>query len=169
MAKRLRKMLGSRDASCTQSLLNLIETQDKMTICTWCIDYAKAHFLPIFERRCPGDDRLRKALEAARDYLSDRAKFSEVKSIIWYGTASEADSDPIVQAAERAVGQAASYARHPSRWHAIAVYFYGAAAVAYDQLGLHASDEEYNAVAEAICADMTARLQQIAYPVPQQR
>jgi hypothetical protein len=158
VAKRLRKMLGSRDAPCTQVLLHLIESQDKATVGMWSMNYAEAHFLPIFERRCPSDGRPRKALNAARDYLRGDVGFPEVKSIIWYGTAGEADRDPIVQAAERAVGQAASFARHPSRWHAIAVYFYGAAAIAYEQLGLKVTDEKYNAVAEKVCADMTAAL-----------
>ncbi len=157
MAKKLRKMLGGREAPCTQTLLDLIDERGKPVVCRWCLDYAEAHFLPIFERRCPGDDRPRRALAAAREYLAGRAKFPEVKDIIWYA-ADRAEVDPVVQAAENAVGQAASVVRHPSRWHAIAVYFYGAAAVAYDRLGQQAGDEAYNAAAERLCADMTTAL-----------
>jgi hypothetical protein len=162
MSKKLRKMLGDRDAPCTQSLLSLIDTQSKATICKWCIDYAEAIVLPIFEKRRPGDNRPRNALNAARDYLDGKIKFPEAKNIIWYAAARGADDDPVAQAAENTAGQAASVVRYPSRWHAIAVYFYGAAAIAYDRLGLKASDEEYNAVAEEVCADMTAALRAVA-------
>jgi hypothetical protein len=87
MAMKLRKMLGDRDAPCTQSLLRLIDTQSKATICRWCIDFAEAHIMPIFERRSPGDNRPRNALNAARDYLNGKVKFPEVKNIIWYHSA----------------------------------------------------------------------------------
>lgn len=80
MPKKLRKMLGDRDAPCTQSLLSLIDTQSKATICKWCIDYAEAIVLPIFEKRCPDDNRPRNALNAARDYLGSKIKFPEAKT-----------------------------------------------------------------------------------------
>lgn len=42
------------------------------------------------------------------------------------------------------------------------LYFYGAAAVAYDRVGLNETAEMYHRIAEAFCADMTAALQAIA-------
>lgn len=72
MANKPRKMLGDKNAPCTRSLLQLIEAQDKPTVCKWCLDYAEAQFLPIFESRCHGDCRPRNALNATRDYLGGK-------------------------------------------------------------------------------------------------
>lgn len=163
MANKFRKMLGDKNAPCTRLLLQLIEAQDKPIICKWCLDYAEAQFLPIFESRCHGDCHPRNALNAARDYLGGKLKFAEVKSTIWYDGACAASDDPVAQAAERAIGQAASVVRYPSKWHALAVYFYGAAAIAYERIGLNERTETYNAIAEKVCADMTAALQATAY------
>ena len=162
MANKLRKMLGDKNAPCTRSLLQLIEDQDKPSVCEWCLDYAEAQFLPIFESRCHGDCRLRSALNAARDYLGGKLKFTEVKSTIWYDGVCATSDDPVAQAAERAIGQAASVVRYPSKWHALAVYFYGAAAIAYDRIGLNERTEVYDAIAEEVCADMAAALQATA-------
>ncbi|MRS03858.1 hypothetical protein EG832_11660 [bacterium] len=159
MAKKLRNMLGDKNAQSTKSLLQLIEAQEKPTVCKWCLDYAEAEFLPIFERRCPGDYRPRTALNAARDYLDGKLKFAEVKSIIWYFGENATSDDPVALAAERAIGQAASVVRYPSKWHALAVFLYGAAAIAYDRIGLDEGTEAYDAIAEEVCADMAASLQ----------
>jgi len=59
MANKLLKMLGDKNAPCTRLLLQLIEAQDKPTVCKWCLDYAEVQFLPIFESRCHGDCRPR--------------------------------------------------------------------------------------------------------------
>lgn len=162
MADKLRKMLGDKDAPCTQSLLRLIESQGKVTVCKWCIGYAEHHFLTIFEKHRPDDDHPRNALLAARDYLNGKLKFSEAKSCIWYDADGKTGGDPVTQAAENAIGQAASVVRYPSKWHALAVYFYGAAAVAYDRVGLNETAEVYDKIAEEVCADMTAALRAVA-------
>lgn len=158
MANKFRKMLGDKDAPCTQSLLRLIESQSKQTICKWCLDYAEQHFLPIFEKHRLGDHP-RNALNAARDYINGKLKFSEAKGHIWYDADGKTGSDPIIQAAENAIGQAASVVRYPSKWHALAVYFYGVAAIAYDRVGLNESAEVYTSIAEEVCSDMTESLQ----------
>jgi hypothetical protein len=163
MKSKLRKMLGTWDAPCTQSLVKLIDTQSKATICRWCIDHAASVILPIFEERCPGDDRPRRALDAANRYLSGKAKFKEVKDAILkecHAAARELDGDPVAQAAARAVGQASATVHTLS--HSIGAYFYGAAAVAYSTLGLNAAADEYNTVAEEECARMEAALRSIA-------
>lgn len=46
--------MGSYDAPCIRSLLQLMESQSKETIARWCLGYAEAEILPIFEKRCPG-------------------------------------------------------------------------------------------------------------------
>lgn len=163
MAKKLRKMLGDVNAPGAVALMHLIDTQSKATICNWCIDYAEANVLPIFEKYCPNDDRPRSALNAAREYLDGKVKFPVVKNIILnecHAAARELEANPAAQAAARACGQGSAVVHTLS--HSIGLYFYGAAATAYDRLGLNATDAEYNAVAEEVCADMTAALQAIA-------
>lgn len=163
MAKKLRKMLGDVNAPSTIALMNLIDTQSRETICKWCIDYAWEKILPIFEKHCPDDPRPRSALAAARDYLEGRVKFNVVKDIILHQchqAARELDADPAAQAAARACGQASAVVHTLS--HSIGLYFYGAAAVAYDRVGLNESPEVYDAIAEEVCADITAALQAVA-------
>ncbi|MDR0791310.1 MAG: hypothetical protein LBE47_02095 [Methanomassiliicoccaceae archaeon] len=162
--KKLRKTLGTWDAPCTQSLVRLIDTQSQKTICRWCIDYARSVILPIFEERRPGDDRPRRALDAADGYLDGKVKFQEVKELILrecHAAARESD-DPAAQAAARAVGQASAVVHTLS--HSVSKYFYGAAAVAYSTLGSNGTADEYNRVAEEECARMEAALRSISVP-----
>lgn len=163
MAKKLRKMLGDVNAMSTIALMRLIDTQSKSTICKWCMDYTEAHILPIFEKRHPDDNRPRNALNVARDYLDGKVKFPAVKSIILnecHAAARELDSDPAAQAAARACGQGSAVVHTLS--HSIGLYFYGAAAIAYDRVGVNETTEVYDRIAEKVCADMTAALQAIA-------
>ena len=62
MKNKLRKTLGSPDAPYIQSLMRLMAAQSKETIGRWCLDYAQSRILPVFERRCPGDARPRRAI-----------------------------------------------------------------------------------------------------------
>lgn len=163
MAKKLRKMLGDVNAPSTVALIRLIDTQSKATICNWCIGYAEAHVLPIFEKHCPDDNRPRNALNAAREYLDGKVKFPVVKNIILnecHAAARELDADPAAQAAARACGQGSAAVHTLS--HSIGLYFYAAAAVAYDRIGMNETDKVYKKIAEEVCADMTAALQAIA-------
>ncbi|NLM37612.1 MAG: hypothetical protein GX202_05745 [Firmicutes bacterium] len=161
--KKLRKMLGDVNAPCTVALMRLIDTQSKQTICNWCIDYAEAKILPIFEKHYPDDPRPRNALQAARSYLNGKVKFPVVKKIILnecYAAARELETNPVAQAAARACGQASAVVH--TLTHSLGLYFYGAAAVAYDRVGLDESAEAYHRIAEEVCAEMTAALQAVA-------
>ncbi len=163
MAKKPRKMLGSTDSPNILSLMALIQTQSRKTIATWCMDYAETHILPIYEKHRPGDERPRHALLAARDWLQGLVKLPCIKNIILneaHAAARENEDFPVVQAAARAVGQAASSIHVPV--HALGAAFYGAAAVAYDRLGIKASPETYDRVAEEVFADMVSALREAA-------
>jgi len=163
MPKKLRKMLGDVNAPSAVELRELIDTQSKETIRTWCLAYAEEKMLPIFEKHCPGDARPRMAVNAARDYIAGKVKFPVVKNIILnecHGAARELDGNPVAQAAARAVGQGTAVVH--TLTHSLGLYFYAAAAVAYDRLGLEASAEEYADVAEEICLDYTQALQAVA-------
>lgn len=158
MAK-LRKMLGKADSPYIASLMGAIETQSKETIAKWCMDYTEEHILPIFEKRCPGDDRPHMAIAASRDWFLGKKKLSEVKDIILnacHGAARELEEDPAAQAAARACGQAAACFHTPT--HSLGLAFYGAAAIAYDRVGLTEKPEVYDQIASEECAKMEAAL-----------
>lgn len=162
MAK-LRKTLGDVNAPFTVALRDLIDTQSKDTIRKWCLDYAEQKILPIFERHCPDDNRPRNAVNAARDYLDGKVKFPIVKNIILnecHAAARELDDNPTAQAVARAVGQGSSVVH--TLTHSLGLYFYAAAAVAYDRVGLDASDEVYAQIAEEVCLDYTDALRAVA-------
>ncbi len=159
----LRKMLGDVNAPSVLALKDLIDTQSKDTIRAWCLNYAERKLLPIFEKHCPGDNRPRNAVNAARDYLDGRVKFPVVKDIILnqcHAAARELDANPAAQAAARAVGQGAAVVH--TLTHSLGLYFYAAAAVAYDRVGLCAADGVYAEIAEEICSDYTNALRAVA-------
>jgi len=163
MPKKPRKMLGDWRDPCIQSLMRLIETQSKATIAGWCIDYADGHILPIYENAYPGDNRPRSALSAARDWLAGRVKLPEVKRIILgecHAAAREAEDHPAAQAAARTCGQAAACIHTPT--HSLGLAFYGAAAIAYDRVGVGESPDIYAQIAAEECAKMEAALRRVA-------
>jgi len=163
MPKKLRKMLGDVNAPSCVALRELIDTQSKDTIRKWCLDYAANRILPIFEKHCPGDARPRSAVNAARDYIDGIVKFPVVKNIILnecHAAARELDSNPVAQAAARAVGQGSAVVH--TLTHSLGLFFYAAAAVAYDRVGLNASDLEYARIAEEVCLDYTNALRAVA-------
>jgi hypothetical protein len=163
MPKKLRKMLGDVNSLSCIELRTLIDTQSKDTIRKWCLEYAETKILPIFEKHCPGDERPRNAVNAAHDYLDGKVKFPAVKNLILnecHASARELDANPIAQAAARAVGQGSAVVH--TLTHSLGLFFYAAAAFAYDRVGLDASENEYTAIAEEICLDYTNALRAVA-------
>ena len=159
MPKKLRKMLGDVNAPSVIALRELIDTQGKDTIRKWCLGYAMDKILPIFETHCPGDNRPRNAVNAAYDYLAGKVKFPVVKNIILnecHAAARELDDDPIAQAAARAVGQGSAVVH--TLTHSLGLFFYAAAAVAYDRVGFDATEEAYAGITEEVCLDYTEAL-----------
>jgi len=158
-----RKMLGSADASYIVALMRLIETQSKITLANWCLDYAEAQILPIYEKAYPEDARCKNALDAARDWMAGKVKFPEVKKIILHechAAAREAEDHPAAQAAARTCGQASACIHTPT--HALGLAFYGAAAIAYDRVGIAEPPEVYEQIAAEECGKMLAALQAMA-------
>jgi hypothetical protein len=176
--KTLRKTLLGLESPCVKSLMALIPTQSKETICTWCFDYAESVLLPIFEERFSDDARPAAALDAARRWLKGEIKLPEArKAILACHTAArvadEANKNPVSMqtaaavAAARAIGQAAGTIHAPG--HSLALAFYGSAAVVYHKFGPDAdagrfmpSAEDCDREAAAECRRMEARLEGIA-------
>ena len=158
-----RKMLSDINAPYLQSLMGLIETQSKITLAHWSIDYAQAHILPVYEKAYPKDDRTRHALEAAREWLAGRAKLPDVKNIILnecHAAAREAAKSPAAQAAARACGQAAATIHAPT--HSLGLALYGALALAYDKQGVDVDWDTLLLAAAEECASMEAALRAVA-------
>jgi hypothetical protein len=163
MPKKLRKTLGDVTSPSVLALKDLIDTQNKDTIRKWCLDYAEDKMLPIFEKYCPDDSRPRNAVNSAHDYLDGKVKFPVVKNIILnecHAAARELDDSPIAQASARAVGQGSAVVH--TLTHSLGLYFYAAAAVAYDRVGFEATADEYTAITEEVCLDYTEALRKIA-------
>ena len=157
MAK-LRKMLGAADSPYILSLMSLIETQRKTTIGDWCVDYAEKYILNIYEKAFPEDDRLRLAVEAYRSYRKGELKLPELKKAValTVQAAKEAEKNPAAQAAARTIGQAIGAVYTPT--HSLGLAFYGAAAIAYDRVGLEEKPEVYDQIAAQECAKMEEAL-----------
>lgn len=148
--KKLRKMLGKVDSDYIIEMMNLISTQSKETIAKWTMDYAEEIILPIYLKYYPNDHRPKMALDASRDWFLGKKKLLEVKNIILnecHAAARECEGNPAAQAAARAIGQATACFHTPT--HSLGIAFYGAAALAYEQLGLEESDETYDNFARA--------------------
>jgi hypothetical protein len=158
-----RKMLGDVNAKSTVALKELIDTQSKDTIRKWCLNYAENTILPIFEKHCPGDERPRNAVKAAHDYIDGKVKFPAVKNVILnecHAAARELEDNPVAQAAARAVGQGSAVVH--TLTHSLGLFFYAAAAVAYDRVGLEAANDVYDKIAEEVCLDYTDALRSVA-------
>jgi len=158
-----RKMLSDINAPYMQSLMRLIETQSKTTLDNWCIEYARMHILPIYQKAYPDDARCKNALDAANEWLAGNVKLPYVKNIILnecHAAARESDANPAAQAAARACGQAAATIHTPT--HALGLACYGALAVAYDALGIDADWNALLCAAAGECARMEAALRATA-------
>lgn len=157
-----RKMLSDWKAPYIQSLMKLIETQNKATLAHWAVDYAELVVLPLWSMHYPDDFRPQNAINTAREWLSGTIKLTEAKSAILecHAAAREADGNPVAQAAARAIGQCASTI-HSAR-HCIGLAFYGALAITYDRLGTDAPWEQIEQCAAEECGRMEAALRAVA-------
>jgi len=157
-----RKMLCNLEAEYTQALMRLIETQSKVTLANWALDYAETHYLPIYLKHYPNDIRPKAAIDGAREWLAGNVKLPLVKPLILatHEAAREAEEIPAAQAAARAIGQSASTIH--SATHSLGLAFYGAAAVAYDSYGTQASMDVYDQVTEEETVRVTEALRAVA-------
>lgn len=157
-----RKMLSDWKAPYIQSLMRIIETQSKATLAIWAVDYSERVILPLWCKYYPDDMRPQNALNAAREWLSGKIKLPQAKAAILecHAAAREADGNPAVQAAARAIGQCASTIH--SAQHCIGLAFYGALAVAYDELGTSVPWAQIEQFAAEECGRMEAALHAVA-------
>lgn len=157
-----RKMLSDLDAPHIQSLMRLIETQNKTTLAHWAVNYAEEFILPLWNKHRPDDTRPQRALKAAREWIEGEIKLPQAKAAILecHAAAREAEGNPVAQAAARAVGQSASTI-HSAR-HCIGLALYGAVAVAYDTLGTNSPWAQVESCAADECERMLDALRAVS-------
>jgi hypothetical protein len=157
-----RKTLGNFQSPYIISLTRLIETQSKKTLIKWCTGYAEKNILPIYECAYPLDSRPRDALNNAVGWLEGRVKFVDAKQSNYdaHAAATEAEGNPSAQAAARAAAHAALTIHVPA--HCLGIAFYGAAALAYAQVGLNEKPAVYDRIAAVECKKMEEALRSIA-------
>lgn len=159
---KIRKMLCDWRAPYIQSLMKLIETQSKVTLANWAVDYSGQVLLPLWSKYYPDDLRPQNALNAAHRWLSGTIKLPQAKAAILecHAAARESVGNPTAQAAARARGQCASTI-HSAR-HCIGLAFYGALAIAYDALGIDSPWEQIEQFAAEECSRMEAALRAVS-------
>ncbi len=162
MNSKARKMLNDWEAPYIQALVRQIESQSKVTLANWALDYATLVLLPLWTKHCPQDQRPERALLAAREWLAGSIKLPAAKQDILacHTAARETGNNPVALAAARAIGQSASTIH--SAKHCIGLALYGALAVAYDSLGTNASWADLEQQAALECARMLAALQAVS-------
>lgn len=160
--KKIRKMLSDWEKPHVQALMSTIETQSKHTLASWAINYSKDALLPLYERAYPEDLRPVNALDGAKRWLEGTVKLPQVKPLILkcHEAAREASDYPVAQGVARAIGQSASTIHSPR--HCIGLYFYGALALAYNELGVQASRAELDKYEEEECHRMYEALKKLA-------
>ena len=153
---KLRKMLGDARHPTVLSLMRLMETQSHKTLVRWATDCVRTRYLPLTE-----DARLCAALAAAGGWLKGELSLKAAQAPLREARqAAGAETEPVRQAAARAIATACSAVRTPTS--ALGFVFYGAAAAAYHQAGLNASQEVSGALADAELAALYGALQGMA-------
>ncbi len=159
---KLRKMLTDIDAPYIVSLMRLMETQSAATIARWCVDFAQARLLPLWEASFPEDTRPLAALDAARAHLAGQLTLSEAKKQIMPCriAAREAEGAPIAQGAARAIDAAASAIHNQAG--ALGIALYGALTIAYSQAGTDAPWNTLEPIAIETCGEIEGALRAVA-------
>jgi len=157
-----RKMLSDINAPYLVSLMRAVETQSKVTLANWCINYAEAYLLPVYARAYPQDGRPKAALGGARAWLAGEIKLPAAKALILavHEAAREAEGNPAAQAAARTIGQAAATIHTAT--HSLGLALYGALALAYDKLGADAPFAALECLAAEECGKMEAALKAVS-------
>ena len=163
MAK-LRKMLGRADSPYIVALMRLIESQSNATIADWGVRFVEENMVPIYEKAYPQDSILREALAVFQRFRGGDVRLPALKKAVAQVNmaAKAAEAEPAAQAAAKAVSQAIASLYTPT--HSLGMAFYGAAAVAYDRVGLEETQETYEAIAAQECENMRLALLTVAIP-----
>ena len=153
---KLRRMLGDARHPMVLSLMRLMETQSHQTLVRWAVGSVRERYLPLTE-----DPRLHAAVTAAGNWADGMHSLKTAQPALREARqAAQEETEPVRQAAARAIATACSAVRTPTS--ALGFVFYGAAAAAYHQAGLDASRAVYDALADAELEALLLSLQETA-------
>ena len=106
--KRKNKILFSRDSTCLQRLISLMDLQMHRTLVMWALDCAH-DTLAVFEEIYPDELRPRKALELSAEWAKGNVRMPQAKRAILDAHAAAKDRDDrVFSALCHAIGQAGS-------------------------------------------------------------
>jgi hypothetical protein len=107
-----------------------LDITEHRALARWAADCAE-HVLLLFEQAYPGDDRPRRAVQAARAWADGERSVVEVREAAFAAhDAARETTDPAARAAARAAGRAASTAHAPGHAARAATYAATAASIA---------------------------------------
>lgn len=136
MAK-LRKMLGDVNDQVCVDLMHLIETQSKETLALWALSYIK-EYTKIYTSSC-----LNQTMDMVNRCLKNEVTIKDIKPYLKEARKDAASlNEPSSVAASKAIATACAVLVTPS--NALGFLFYGAAAVAYHEAGVHAEQIVYD-------------------------
>lgn len=162
MAK-LRKMLGNIQSQTCKDLMALLETQNKRTLIAWAVGYAKARYLPLYISLHPEEHRLTEICDTCAAYAQGQGNLAMLKPLLRESSQlAREETDPIGQAAARAVSTACNTVMTPTS--SLGFLFYGAAASAYRKAGLNQGSVLYDALAEQELVTALLSLREAAVP-----
>lgn len=107
-----------------------LDLAEHRSLARWAAECAE-HVLPLFEAACPGDDRPRWAVQAARSWADGELSAVEAREAAFAAhEAVRKATDPAARAAARAAGRAAATAHAPGHAARAATYAATAASIA---------------------------------------
>ena len=118
-----------------------LEITEHRSLARWAADCAE-HVLPLFEQACPGDDRPRWAVQAARSWARGELSAVEAREAAFAAhAAARKATDPAARAAARAAGHAAATAHAPGHAAHAATYAATAASSAGPDMPAASAEE----------------------------
>lgn len=145
---KLRKMLGEIDLEECKEMMSVIETQSKETLALWGIEYVKENYVTIYKKHHQNSEKIiEEVIDVCEKTIKEKTDWKVVKPLLKDARQYSATlKDPIAQAAARAISTACAIYQTPT--NALGFIYYGAAAVAYDELGIDKVQEDYDKVAK---------------------
>ena len=158
----LRKMLGRPDDPLCREMMALIDTQSLQTLAAWAADTAPQRYLPVYEA-AGGEPALRQEAEVCRELIGAGGKPAALAPHLRELTRLARETQgAAAQAAARAVSVACGVMRSPG--NALGFVFYGAAAMAYSQAGVHETSGVYDQLARQEWTAVLDSLKMAALP-----
>lgn len=157
-----RKILTDYNVSYIADIVSIVQTQSKITLANWAIDYSEDVILRIWQKYYPCDSRPNEAITAARRWLTGEVILPYVKGKILdcHAAAREVAHNHVAFISARAIAQCASTI-HSAR-HCMGLVMYGSLAIAYDKLGYDASKAKIDEYIKDECIRMKDALVRVS-------